>query len=76
MRISGHLVFCVLSRLALGDCTAGANLGAAAAGNTGIGVDVINLALGDSLYGAYGLASTTSHTVVTNYVSHNFEKLK
>ena len=65
-------MFCVLSRLALGDCTAGANLGAAAAGNTGIGVDVINLALGDSLHGANGLACAACDTSVCNYVSHDF----
>ena len=64
-------MFCVLSRLALGDCTAGANLGAAAAGNTGIGVDVINLALGDSLYGADGQAGAACHAFVGDYVSHS-----
>ncbi len=46
-------------------------LRAAAAADACVGIDVIDLALADCLYWAYGLTCTARYAVVTNYISHN-----
>ena len=44
---------------------------ASAALNAQIGVDLImTIALSDSVYGAFGLTSTTAETFVGNYIRH------
>lgn len=56
---------------ALGNSFVGANLRTAAAADARIRVDVIDIALRDSLYGAYGLAGAAGHAVVADYISHS-----
>lgn len=53
------------------DCFAGANFCAATAFDAGVGIDVIDVAFRDSLYGANGKTSSTSYTLVSDYVSHD-----
>ena len=52
------------------DSFAGANLCAAAALDAGVGIDLVDIALGDSLNGAYGKTCAAGNTLVSNYVSH------
>lgn len=66
------LVGCRLLGLCRGiDSTGGANLGATAAFDAGVGVDVVDLAFGDSANGAYGQAGAASNADVGDYVSHS-----
>ena len=53
------------------DCFAGANFSAAAAFDAGVGIDVIDIAFRDSLYGANGKTCSASHTLISDYVSHD-----
>ena len=60
-----------LRRLFAGDdCFGGANLSASTTFDAGIGIDVIDFALGDSLNGAVGQAGAAGDTLVGDYVSH------
>lgn len=52
------------------DSFGGANLSAGATFNAGIGIDVVDFTLGDSLYGAVGQTGAAGDTLVGNYVSH------
>ena len=53
------------------DSVAGANFCASAALDAGIGIDHIDVTLGDSFNGAVGKAGAASDTFVCNYVSHS-----
>ena len=53
------------------DGAAGANLCARTAFDAGVGIDVVDIAFGDSLHGAYGHAGAASNASVGNYVSHS-----
>lgn len=53
------------------DCVAGANFCARAALDASVGIDVVDVAFRDSVNGANGLASATSHARVGDYVSHD-----
>lgn len=52
------------------DGIAGANFSARTALDAGVGIDVVDVAFGDSFNGTYGLAGATSHAGIGNYVSH------
>ena len=52
------------------DCVRGANLGASAALDAGIGVDHIDVALGNSVNGAVGKTGAAGDTLVGDNVSH------
>ena len=56
--------------LLLADCLVGASGGAGAAADAGVGVDDVDVAGADCTHGAFGLARATSHTTVTDNVSH------
>lgn len=60
-----------MTNLSFGDSVGGADLCAAAAADALIGIDVIDVAGSDSSYRANGLAGSTSHAVVANYVCHS-----
>lgn len=53
------------------DSVVGANRSAAAAADACVGIDVIDLTFGNSLHGAYGLASAACDASVGNNVSHS-----
>lgn len=53
------------------DCIIGAHLSAAAAVYASVGIDVIDIAFRDSLYGANRDASAASDAIVVNYVCHS-----
>lgn len=53
------------------DSFVGANLSARAAFDASVGIDVVDIAFRDSLYGANGQTCTASHTFVSDYVSHD-----
>ena len=59
------------------DSAGGANSLARATFDAGVGIDVIDFALGDSTYGALGQTGAASYTDVGNNVSHdkNFNRL-
>lgn len=69
-------LFLMLILFAGDDCFAGAYFSARAAIDASIGVDVIDIAFRDSLYGANGKTGTASYTRISNYVSHSFEIFK
>ena len=52
------------------DSVGGANLGASATLDAGIGIDVVDITFRNSLYGAVGQTGATGDTLVGNYVSH------
>lgn len=54
------------------DCVVRTNLSAATAFDAEIGVDVVDFALRDSLYGANGQTSSASDATISDYVSHSF----
>ncbi len=62
----------VISReLFAGDnCLAGANFCTATALDAGVGIDVVDIALRDSLYRANRHTSATSNARIGDYVSH------
>lgn len=53
------------------DSVVGANRCAATAFDAGIGIDVVDFALGDSFNGADGKAGAASYAAVGNYISHS-----
>ena len=53
------------------DGTGGADIGAGAAVNAHVRVDLVDVALADSAGGALGLAGATSNTRIFNSVSHD-----
>ena len=55
----------------LADCARGASLSTCATLRALIGVDAIDVALGDSAHGAFVDTCAASDAVFTNYVSHN-----
>lgn len=59
------------SRSALGDSIIGANLCAAAAADTSVRIDFVDISFRDSVYRTYRHASAACDAVVANYVSHN-----
>lgn len=61
----------VSKRLARNDCFRGAYFSARTAFNASVGIDVVDIAFRDCLYGANGCASAASYTFVSNYVSHS-----
>lgn len=66
------VLFFAIARLFAGDDSlAGANLCAAAALDASIGIDVIDVAFRDSLYGTYGETSAASNALISDYVSHD-----
>ncbi len=54
----------------------GANLGARAAFDAFVGIDVIDVAFGDCFYGANGQAGAACYAGVSDYVSHNYSFLE
>ncbi len=65
-----ELYRCVSVLFSGDDSLAGAYFSTAAALDAGIGIDVIDIALRDSLNGAYGETCAAGNTLVGNYVSH------
>ena len=57
-------------RLALDDGTGGASVGASAAADASILVNLVDVAFGDSSNGAFASASATGNAGVGNSVSH------
>lgn len=52
------------------DSLAGANLCAAATFDASVGVNLVDVAFRDCLYGTNGQASAASYTLISDYVSH------
>lgn len=65
-----------VSSLSLLDSIVGTNRSAAAAADAGVGINLVDLALGDSLYRANRNTCSACHAAVCNYISHNFSFLK
>ena len=61
--------------LVLDDGTRGASVGAGAAASAGVGVNFVDVALGDSSDGALVDAGTACNTDVSDFVSHFFDFL-
>lgn len=53
------------------DSFAGANFSARATLDAGVGIDVVDIAFGDSLNGANGQTGAASNAFVSDYVSHD-----
>ena len=66
-----ELYRCVSVLFSGDDSLAGANFCARTALDASIGIDVVDIAFRDSVNGADGLASATSHARVCDYVSHD-----
>jgi hypothetical protein len=60
----------MVSKLLLDDGFDGALLSASTAGNAGIGVDLVDIALGNGLNGALCSAGTASDASVSNLICH------
>lgn len=76
MPIVAQAILCIRNAisvivLARDDCFAGANFCAGTAFDAGVGIDVVDIALGDSLHGADGQAGAACHAFVGDYVSHS-----
>ena len=61
--------------LVLNDSTGGASVGAGAAASALVGVNLVDVAFGDSSDGALVDAGTASNTDVSDFVSHFFNFL-
>lgn len=59
------------NKLAFCDSVVRTNLSAAAAADASVGIDVIDVALRDSVNGANRHASAACDAVIANYVCHN-----
>ena len=61
------------SVLGQADGTAGASVSASATLGALVGVDAVDVALGDSANGAFVDTCAASNTIFTNYVSHSIK---
>lgn len=69
----GHLFFCQSvfnPQLSRADSAHRASVGTGTAIHAGIGINFIDVALGDCSSGAFACACSTCYTVVRNFVSH------
>ena len=67
-----HLFSDVVCGLVFDDSTSGASVGASTAASALVGVNLVDVALGDSSNGALVDAGTASNTDVSDFVSHFF----
>lgn len=68
----GKTVICHMHYLARNNSFAGANFSTRTALNACVGIDVVDIAFGDSFNGAYGNTCSASNAFVSDYVSHDF----
>jgi hypothetical protein len=73
--MAGPLLIVVCLGLVLNDGSGGASVGAGAAAGALIGVNLVDVALGDCSDGALVDAGTASNTDVSDFVSHFFNFL-